>query len=190
MTEPEDIWRLCLDCAQHIYGLRKPRPHYVRRVAELLFGTAAKESWGFQFRRQKNMPWRGSHGGFSLWQVEQGSMITSMGYLRRREDVAERAREWLWRGEEVPPDSLTAMTQDGLLMLMRTCDRTGVLFARLHYLCVPESVPEGAGPQAAYWKKHFNTSEGSGTAEEYLEYWARFAPRVKALSQTQQGDGR
>ncbi len=47
---------------------------------------------------------------------------------------------------------------------------------RVHYYRVSASLPaqgdyEG---QAAYWKEHYNTFEGSGTEEEYLENWESY----------------
>lgn len=45
---------------------------------------------------------------------------------------------------------------------------------RVHYLRVPEPIPDYLGGQAAYWKKYYNTELGRGTVQEYLNSWNRF----------------
>jgi hypothetical protein len=45
---------------------------------------------------------------------------------------------------------------------------------RIHYLRVPEKIPVGLHPQAAYWKKYYNTPLGAGTINEYINSWERF----------------
>jgi hypothetical protein len=45
---------------------------------------------------------------------------------------------------------------------------------RIHYLRVPEKIPVGLHPQAAYWKKYYNTPLGAGTVNEYINSWERF----------------
>lgn len=47
--------------------------------------------------------------------------------------------------------------------------------ARVHYLRVPEILPMVGDlqGQARYWKQHYNTPLGAGTAEEYIENWER-----------------
>jgi hypothetical protein len=42
------------------------------------------------------------------------------------------------------------------------------VFARLHYKLKPEAVPQTLLGRAAYWKKHYNTVAGKGSAEEYI----------------------
>ena len=44
-----------------------------------------------------------------------------------------------------------------------------LIFARLRYWAVPEAIPVTIEERAKYWKKHYNTSKGKGSPEEYLE---------------------
>ena len=46
---------------------------------------------------------------------------------------------------------------------------------RIHYLRVKAPLPEAGDidAQAAYWKKHYNTTLGAGTEDEYLASWER-----------------
>jgi len=45
--------------------------------------------------------------------------------------------------------------------------------ARVHYRRVPEPLPEPGDLEgmANYWKDHYNTHQGAGTVEEYIEHW-------------------
>jgi len=47
---------------------------------------------------------------------------------------------------------------------------------RIHYLRVPEPIPDTIQGQAAYWKMHYNTELGAGTPQEYILSWYRFVP--------------
>ncbi len=54
-----------------------------------------------------------------------------------------------------------------------------VAMCRIHYLRVKESLPnEGElRAQGAYWKKHYNTQQGKGLANNYVQNYP-FAPEV------------
>jgi len=59
--------------------------------------------------------------------------------------------------------------------------RLATQFARLHYFRVQERLPDydDIWAQAAYWKKHYNTSRGKGTVEKYLTIWDRYVGKSK-----------
>jgi hypothetical protein len=44
---------------------------------------------------------------------------------------------------------------------------------RIHYMRVSEALPEAGDTagMADYWKEYYNTFEGAGTVEEYIENW-------------------
>ena len=44
-----------------------------------------------------------------------------------------------------------------------------ILFARLKYKLVPEEIPTTLDGRAYYWKKYYNTLDGKGTIEHYIE---------------------
>lgn len=58
---------------------------------------------------------------------------------------------------------------------------TDMLYAaamcRVHYLRVPAPLPAQGDyeAQAAYWKEYYNTFEGAGTEDEYLENWETYS---------------
>lgn len=51
---------------------------------------------------------------------------------------------------------------------LRTSPLIAMLFCRLRYLAVAESIPATREARAAYWKKYYNTSAGKGTPQDYI----------------------
>lgn len=43
-----------------------------------------------------------------------------------------------------------------------------LLFCRLFYLLRPDPIPQSIDERADYWKQHYNTVKGKGTADEYI----------------------
>ena len=169
------IWRLCQGCANTVYGAKPPAPAYADRTARLLFGTAAQES-SLTWERQRTPRFEGKVGGFGKWQVEPGSVAASLAYLCQRPGVLARATHWLFADPHAPVTWPDLIPMDALLWALRLDDndKIGVLFARLHYFRVSASIPDSLSDQAAYWKRWYNTSAGSGTVEEYLANWDRY----------------
>ena len=169
------IWRLCQDCAKEIYGAIAPTPAYADSAARLLFGTAAQES-GLRWERQRTPRWEGDVGGFGKWQVERGSIMDSLAYLRVRPDILKRATQWLFADPHAPLNWPDLIPMGALLWALRLDDndKVGVLFCRLHYFRVREPIPKQTIDQAAYWKLRYNTFRGAGTIEEYMRNWDRF----------------
>lgn len=52
---------------------------------------------------------------------------------------------------------------------LRTSPLMAMLFCRLRYLTVSESIPDTREGRAEYWKKHYNTVAGKGTPADYIE---------------------
>lgn len=44
-----------------------------------------------------------------------------------------------------------------------------LIFVRLRYRVLDEPIPADMAGRAAYWKQHYNTDAGKGSAQEYLE---------------------
>jgi hypothetical protein len=57
---------------------------------------------------------------------------------------------------------------------LRYNDFLALLFTRLHYWLKGDPIPETIEERAKYWKLHYNTSAGKGTAEHYLEMNRKF----------------
>ena len=175
MDNARRIWRICRDCAATVYGAKLPSPAYAERTARLRFGTAAQES-NLTWERQRTPRFEGKVGGFGKWQVEPGSVAASLAYLRQRPGVLAHATHWLFADPHAPVTWPDLIPMDALLWALRLDDndKIGVLFARLHYFRVSAPIPDSLADQAAYWKRWYNTSAGSGTVEEYLANWDRY----------------
>jgi len=163
---PDDLIRLCRECAAQVYGKTAPSPAYAEAVARLLAGTCVTESF-MRWRRQQNFNLVRLDGAWGLWQTEQGAVMDSVKYLRRRGDVLANCAQF------TDMTGVFDMDIRGLLMRIKDDDRFAVVFARLHYLRVASPVPGGLVEQAAYYKKYYNTSAGKGSVEKYLRDWRR-----------------
>jgi hypothetical protein len=175
-AEAGEVLALCRSCAANVYMSRAPSALYAERVACLLFGTAAHESGGFRHRRQIGLADKAYVGGYGLFQLEGVSVEDSLARLdgrgghRSRPELADVCARWLWQwpvGRRV----LRLFDVHQVLELCLGWDRLAVLFARLHYLWVPEAVPGSVEQQAAYWDRHYNRNAEKGTVAEYLRHW-------------------
>ncbi len=171
--------KLCLECAQSIYGNKPPTIGYADQVGRMLLGTAVTESH-LRHRRQMGFSLDNHRGAWGLWQTEAGSVWDGVQYLLRRSDVAARAARFVW-GEHATAKVFANMASYAFnpelmlptLLRIHNNDRLACLFARLHYLRVSSPVPGGLADQAAYWKRHYNTELGAGTVEKYIADWNR-----------------
>lgn len=169
---PDDLIRLCRDCAGAVYGTRPPTGRYAESVARLLAGTAAAESL-LRYRRQIGFSDTNIRGAWGLWQTEQHAVADSVRYLRRRVDLNVAAIRFA-------PNAAAALLLDPLplMQLIKADDRVACLFARLHYLRVAESVPDDLRGQAGYWKRYYNTRLGKGTIEGYMDKFRMVEPAL------------
>jgi hypothetical protein len=130
---------------------------YSPAAEELLLGTALQESRLMYLRQLGPGPARG------VFQMEPATHDDIWkNYLKYRNVTAILVSELT---HKVVADSL--MTD--MLYAAAMC--------RIHYLRVPKKLPEQGDyeAQAAYWKEFYNTFEGAGTEEEYLENWNSYA---------------
>jgi hypothetical protein len=126
---------------------------YSTAAVELLLGTALQES------RLTYIKQLGGGPALGLWQMEPDTHDDIWrNWLAYRHDLACKIKT-------ICP---TARAQDLVGNNTYAC-----AMARLHYRRVKEPLPPaGDRPgQAAYWKAHYNTILGRGTAEEYLHNW-------------------
>lgn len=126
-------------------------------VQELLLGTALQES-GLHYLTQI-----GGGPAKGVFQMEPATHDDIwLNYLSYRPKLVSRI--------EVISNHRTPNEMVGNLWY-------AAAMCRIHYLRVPKPLPEAGAinAQAAYWKKHYNTSKGRGTATEYIEKWNKHA---------------
>ena len=130
---------------------------YSPAAEELLLGTALQESRLMYLRQLGKGPARG------VFQMELATHNDIwQNYLQYRNELALKVAKL---GHAVNAD---AMMTD-MLYAAGMC--------RIHYLRVPAKLPDQGDyeGQAAYWKEYYNTFEGAGTEEEYLDNWNSYA---------------
>jgi len=164
---PKQLMLLCRSCSRAFHN-----GEYAERCAWLLAGTAATESH-LKYRRQVGFSWQSEKGAFGLWQIEKGSVQTSLNWLQRNIKRKNQALFWLYEMEGADFRNLNALGAAGICRQMTYDHKLACLFARVHYLQKPGKVPSSIAEQASYYKKHFNTYLGKGSEEKYMEDFRR-----------------
>ena len=124
----------------------------------LLLGTAAQESHCGRYLRQlRDGPAMG------IFQMEPATFRDIQeNYLRYRPEIQAKLAT-LWPSPPEPEEMVT-----NLLL--------GAVMCRLHYRRVSEPLPqaEDLPGLARYWKLHYNSRLGRGTASEFITNWQRY----------------
>ncbi len=140
-------------------------PRFNTMAAEqLLVGTAAQESGGFLYLRQK-----GPGPALGIFQIEPRTFHD----LWSRLSPSLRAVLIAEAGAFSPTPDMVAWNH-----------RFGAMMARLKYRDDPNPLPNaGDIPGMAWaWKRGYNTVKGDGTVEEFISSWRRYvAPHAKEM---------
>jgi len=126
-----------------------------RAAAQLLLGTAIQES-NLQFRRQfGDGPARGL---FQMEPATHNDIWTN--FLKFNPALADKVRSFLG-GAEPSADAL------------ENNDKYAAAMARAHYRRVSAPLPaaDDIPAMGAYWKAHYNTPQGAGTANEFIDHY-------------------
>lgn len=138
--------------------LDAPKPE---AAADLLLGTALQESDLLHRRQLGGGPGRG------LFQMEPATHEDIWAnFLRFRPQWARRVEGLLSRpGAE----RLEELEQN---------DRYAAAMVRVHYLRVPDPLPDAGDLEglAQYWKQHYNTARGRGTVDQFIARWRTRLP--------------
>lgn len=131
------------------------------KEAELLvLGTAVHESLGLKYIKQFD---NGPAMGFVQMEAATHDDIWK-NYLHWRPELAKL----VCSAANLPQDIVPIATN--LIGNMNY----GATMCRIHYLRQPGAIPRDLEGQARYWKKHYNTSLGKGTVNEYMDNWDRY----------------
>lgn len=139
--------------------LRTRQDLYSPAVENLLFGTAAHESMGFQYIWQINGP------ALSIFQIEPATLDDLYEHFLKWKPALHRKLERLR-----PPD----MKRSEALIY---CLAYAILAARLHYLRYPEPIPQADDLEgmAKLYKHRWNTSAGAATEQDFIDAYERYA---------------
>lgn len=129
---------------------------YTGQWAEnLILGTIAQES-NFVYIRQTNGP------ALGLIQMEPDTLDDLYdNYLNYRSHTRKAVDQFL---APIPGQKL--QLQSNLAYMCAVC--------RMHYWRVPFNIPETVPKLAAFWKRHYNTEKGRGTAVDFLVNYRKF----------------
>jgi hypothetical protein len=126
---------------------------------QLLLGTAIQES--LLIHRQQ----LGGGPALGLFQMETATHDDCWkNYLDFRAAFASKVKHTLKPGEEPVADT------------MKVNDCYAAAMCRIRYLRAPGALPvaDDTGAIANYWKQHYNTPQGKGKPEEFLEKWPQY----------------
>ena len=135
---------------------------YSEQAFDLMMGTAAQES-NFQYLYQQ-----GGGPGRSFWQVEPRTAQDNIqNYILARSELSEALlKACFMAGWSTNQEVIQAQLERNFAFAL--------CMARIRYYRVKDAIPLLPEHQAAYWKQHYNTPAGSGTASEYLKNYNRF----------------
>jgi hypothetical protein len=130
---------------------------YSPQAVQLLLGTGAHESGGWQYRRQLgNGP---ALGFFQMEPFTHDDCWTN--YLNYNPHLGQKI---LAASGLFSPDAAALEHNDVYAICM----------ARVKYMRDPQPIPMDLYGQAAYWKRVYNTYLGRGTVEEYITHYQMF----------------
>jgi hypothetical protein len=128
---------------------------YSDSAVNLLLGTCAQESRMGTYLKQINGP------ALGIYQVEPNSHEDIWdNYLKYRSELAGRV--------------LGIDSRDTNNLIVNLSYATAI--ARIHYLRAPDPFPEHNDIEglAHYWKRYYNSYEGKGTVEEFIDNYKRY----------------
>lgn len=131
----------------------------------LVMGTILKESHGGRYLHQL-----GAGPAVGICQMEPATYKDIWeNYLRYRAPLVARLRNAQivpMPADGSPPGHEQMIVNLGYAAAM----------CRLHYLRVPHPLPaaEDVAELANYWKQHYNTASGAGTAQEFIDKFNRY----------------
>lgn len=147
---------------------------YSLSAVALLAGTAAVESnigeYAIQTTYKYGNDLKSFNGGFGLFQGQLNDHNDAIvNYLNYNPDL--KAQVMSWNGH-----------LDGTRMM--TDMIYAAIFARIHYLRIKESLPDHNDIQglANYWKSHYNSSLGAGTASRFVQCYPRVQEAVNEFA--------
>jgi len=128
-------------------------------AVELLLVTGMVES-GYKYIYQIGGPAR------SYWQIEPDTCVSQIeNYISYRKKLVTKCAEISKLDESI------WMSNDKELWdwILSTNMAAAIIHCRLKYWRVPKALPQDSLGQANYWKDFYNTHEGAGTVEKWMD---------------------
>ncbi len=134
---------------------------YAKKEAlDIVYATGLVESKYKYIQQLEQGPAR------SFWQVEPSTAVDNCrNFISARPELLQASADILG----IDPYYFIDANIDDWDWILRTNIAAGILHCRIKYWRVPEPIEEGKEGLAKYWKEHYNTAEGAGTVEHFLE---------------------
>lgn len=127
---------------------------------QLVLETGIVES-NYKFIRQL-----GDGPARSFWQVEPATAVDNLAhYLKHRPKLMQKCAE----ASYVDLKHWQDFNEKKWSEILEKNIAAGIVHARLKYWRVPKSMPNTLEGRAKYWKKYYNSEQGAGTEEKYIE---------------------
>lgn len=146
-------------------GLIRPVLQHLGRYSDeaerLLLGTAIRES---ELRHRRQLGGGPARGLFQMEPTTHDDIWSNFLVARSRRALAKRIH-----------DTMSSADADPIAELENN-DAYACAMARAHYLRISDPIPVTGGVRALarYWKLHYNTPLGRGTAADFERNWRRF----------------
>lgn len=132
---------------------------YSQPAVYLLMGTAAQET-NFHHLKQTSGP------ALGLYQCEPATHRSIWkDYLWYRDSLTNQVRQFA-------SQKYTGKTIDDSELIGNLYYAT--VICRIHYYRIPEKIPEDVQGLAEYWKKYYNTDQGKGTIDQFIDNYVRY----------------
>lgn len=128
---------------------------YTPEALQLILGTIAQESKLGRYIEQLNGP------AVGICQMEPATYRDIWkNYLDFKPSLSDKVLKMCVTGD----------TADE----MRWNLKLSIVMCRVHYLRDPKPIPHDLVGQAALWKRFYNTKEGKGTVEQYINNYKKY----------------
>ena len=127
---------------------------------QLVLETGLVES-NYKFLRQL-----GNGPARSFWQVEPATAVDNLAhYLKHRTPLMHKCADVSMIDIKHWQSFSSPLWSD----ILEKSIAAGIIHCRLKYWRVPKRMPNTLEGRAEYWKTYYNSSDGAGTEEKYVE---------------------
>ena len=157
IDQARDLTKRVLNCLGQKYASED--------AVDLILGTGIIES---RFKYLKQL---GSGPASGFFQIEGATAVDNCrNYLKFRPTVVDQCV----KATKVPRRYWIKPNLKDWEFLLETNIAAGIVHARIKYWRAPAPMPETTSGKAAYWKRWYNTAEGAGVVEDYIEQVSKY----------------
>ena len=132
---------------------------------DLLIATGIAESRYEYIKQMGDGPAR------SFWQVEPATAIDNLAhYLKHRPKLMKKCAE----ASYVDIKHWQDFDEKKWAEILEKNIAAGIVHARLKYWRVPKRLPSSVEGKANYWKKYYNSEQGAGDPEHFVEVYKKW----------------